>query len=66
MIVNKDNYFWGDFMYDIKKDVLRTTISIDKTSEPEEAMTMYFKETKTGDNLIIMLDDTKGKLAINL
>jgi hypothetical protein len=66
MIFNKDNYCWGNFMYDIKKDLLRTTISIGKTSETMQATTMYFEETKTGANLIIMLGDTKGKLAINL
>ncbi|MFC4233515.1 DUF2911 domain-containing protein [Parasediminibacterium paludis] len=66
MIINKDNYCWGNFMYDVKKDLLRTTISTDKTSEAVEAMTIYFEETKTGANLIIMWDDIKGILPINL
>lgn len=66
IIINKDNYCWGNFVYDIKKDVLRTTITLDKTSEAVEAMTMYFEETKNGANLVIMWDDTKGTLPINL
>jgi hypothetical protein len=66
IIINKDNYCWGNFVYDAKKDVLRTTISIDKINEPVEAMTMYFEDTKVGANLIIMWDDTKGILPINL
>lgn len=66
IIINKDNYCWGNFVYDIKKDVLRTTITLDKTSEAVEAMTMYFEETKSGANLVIMWDDVKGTLPINL
>lgn len=66
IIINKDNYCWGNFVYDIKKDVLRTTITLDKTTEAVEAMTMYFEETKSGANLIIMWDDIKGTLPINL
>jgi Protein of unknown function (DUF2911) len=66
IIINKDNYCWGNFVYDAKKDVLRTNISIDKVNEPVEAMTMYFEDTKAGTNLVIMWDDTKGSLPINL
>jgi len=47
VIVNKDNYCWGNFVYDVKKDLLRTSFILDKNSEVVEAMTMYFEETKT-------------------
>jgi len=66
IIINKDNFCWGNFVYDSKKDILRTTINVDKTAEPVEAMTMYFEETKSGANLVIMWDDVKGILPINL
>lgn len=66
IIVNKDNYCWGNFVYDIKKDVLRTTISIEKNTENVEAMTMYFEETKTGCNLIMLWDDVKAMLPIGM
>jgi hypothetical protein len=66
IILNKDNYCWGNFVYDAKKDVLRTTILVDKTSEAVEAMTIYFEEIKNGANLVIMWDDTKGTLPISL
>ena len=65
IILNKDNYCWGNFVYDIKKDVLRTTIPIDKNTEIVEAMTIYFEETKTGANLIMLWDDTKVTFPIN-
>jgi hypothetical protein len=66
VIVNKDNYCWGNFVYDVKKDLLRTSFILDKNSEVVEAMTMYFEETKTGANLVILWDDVKGILPINL
>ncbi|MBC7650487.1 MAG: DUF2911 domain-containing protein [Deinococcales bacterium] len=65
LIINKDNFCWGNFVYDTKKDVLRTTISVDKSTEMVEAMTMYFEETKTGANLLIQWDDVKALLAIS-
>ncbi len=66
IIINKDNYCWGNFIYDMKKDVLRTTITIEKNTETVEAMTMYFEETKTGANLIMLWDDVKATLPIGL
>lgn len=62
--INKDNYCWGNFIYDIKKDVLRTDIKLEKTSEIAEAFTIYFEETKTGANMIILWDDVKASLPI--
>ena len=66
IIVSKDNFSWGSFTYDAKKDLLRTDISIEKNSETVEALTMYFEETKKGANLIIMWDDVKATLPIIL
>jgi hypothetical protein len=66
IIVSKDNFSWGSFTYDAKKDLLRTDISIEKNTELVEALTMYFEETKKGANLIIMWDDVKATLPINL
>lgn len=66
IIVNKDNYSWGNFIYDSKKDVLRSTINIEKNTESVEAMTMYFEETKKGANFIILWDNVKATLPIDL
>ena len=66
MIVSKDNYCWGSFTYDPKKDLVRTEINIEKNTENVEALTMYFEETNIGANLIIMWDDIKAALPISL
>ena len=66
IIVNRDNYCWGSFTYDSKKDVLRTDIDITKVADSVEAFTMYFEEAKTGANLIMLWDDLKAVLPIAL
>lgn len=66
LILNKDNFCWGSFTYDSKKDVLRTDMKIDKTSEITEALTLYFDENKSGAYFIIMWDNIKATLNINL
>lgn len=66
LIFNKDNYAWGSFTYDAKKDLLRTDLAIDKNSEPVEALTIYFDETKNGANLIILWDELKAVLPITI
>ncbi len=64
LIISKDNYSWGSFTYDNKKDVLRTDIDIEKNSESVEAFTIYFDETKNGANLIFLWDELKASLPI--
>ncbi|GAC1525456.1 MAG: hypothetical protein NVS3B15_00570 [Sediminibacterium sp.] len=64
IIVNRDNYCWGSFAYDSKKDVLRTDIVVEKNTETVEAFTMYFEETKNGANMIILWDDVKAIMPI--
>jgi hypothetical protein len=66
IILSKDNFSWGSFTYDPKKDLLRTDINIEKITDPVEALTIYFDETSTGSNLVIMWDDVKATLPISL
>ena len=66
IILNKDNFAWGSFIYDNKKDVLRTDVVIEKNTEIIEALSLYFEETKTGANLLILWDDVKATLPISL
>lgn len=61
-IFNKDNYGWGSFNYDAKKDALRVECSIEKTQEIAEALTIYFDSANTGANLIIIWDNIKASL----
>jgi hypothetical protein len=66
LIINSDNYSWGQFTYNPKKDIVRTDIDIDKSNDTIEAFTMYFDETRRGANLIFLWDALKGVLPITL
>lgn len=64
LIFSKDNYVWGSFTYDTKKDVLRADADVEKNTETVEAFTIYFDETKTGANMVILWDDVKTSLPL--
>lgn len=65
LILNKDNYCWGNFNYDLKKDVVRLDCKVQKTTEITEVFTVVFEETKTKTtHLNFMWDDVKVQLPI--
>ena len=66
LIINGNNYTWGHFKYDSKKDIVRKDVDLDRSTETIEALYMYFDETRTGANLIILWDDLKASLPITL
>ena len=66
LIINRDNYSWGEFTYDSKKDVVRKDVELDKNNDTVEALTMYFEETRAGANLIFLWEDLKASLPITL
>lgn len=66
IIINKDNFSWGNYSYNQKLDVLRIEIAIAKNTETVEAFSVLFDETKIGANLIFMWDDVKAILPILL
>ena len=66
IVVSNDNYSWGNYSYDIKKDVTRIDIKTEKNPDVIENFTIYFEETKTGANLIMLWDDVKTILPITL
>lgn len=66
IIINKDNFCWGNFTYDIKKDVIRTDLDVEKSTESVEAFTIYFDDSKNGANMIFLWDDIKVSLPILL
>src|SRR6186997_1985822 len=59
-ILNKDNDTWGAFKYDEQKDVLRTTVPVQKLNEGVEALAMTFEKSDSGCNLIIAWDNIKA------
>lgn len=64
-ILNKDTDTWGSFKYDIKKDVVRLTVPVQKT-EPVESLSMAFEKSATGFSLVVAWDTIKASLPISL
>jgi hypothetical protein len=62
IIFNKDNFSWGSFSYSAKKDLLRTDIEVEKNTESVDAFTIYFDDTRSGANLVVLWDDMKAVL----
>lgn len=48
VIVNKDTDTWGSFKYDMKKDIARVDVPVQKTPETLEALAMFFTKTDDG------------------
>jgi hypothetical protein len=59
IIINKDTDTWGSFKYDIKKDVARKEVPVDKTATLLESLAMAFEKSTSGFNLIIGWDNTR-------
>ena len=64
MIINKETDTWGSFKYNIKKDVVRTDVTLQKTEGLVENMSMYFEKTAVGCNLIIAWENTRVAMPI--
>ena len=60
-ILNKETDIWGSFKYDAKKDVVRTTVAVQKT-ETVESLSMLFEKTTSGFSLIVAWDNVKVSL----
>jgi hypothetical protein len=65
IIFNKETDIWGAFQYDVKKDVLRFDVPVEKQPDPAEAFTMQFEKDSTGINLAIMWDNVKALVPFN-
>ncbi|NOT91761.1 DUF2911 domain-containing protein [Ferruginibacter sp.] len=65
MIINKETDIWGSFKYDMKKDVMRIDVAVQKQSENIESFVMVFEKATVGTNLIIAWDDVKVSLPIS-
>lgn len=64
IIVNRETDTWGSFKYDIKKDVVRTDVTLQKTDGLVENMSMAFEKTAVGCNLSISWENTKVAVPI--
>jgi hypothetical protein len=62
IIINKETDTWGSFKYDAKKDVTRTTVTVQKTDSPLESLAIYFEKATGGFNMIIAWDSSKASV----
>ena len=65
LILNKETDTWGAFRYDSTKDILRTTVPIQKQTAVIEELSMAFEKTKDGASLVIDWDDIKVGMPIS-
>ena len=63
-ILNKETDTWGSFKYDMKKDVVRMDVPVQKQTEITESFTMAFEKTATGASLLVAWDDVKISLPV--
>ena len=61
IIISNDNYKWGSFTYKNDKDVARTEVPVQKSSDPTEALTMYFENNK----LVILWDYVRAEVPVS-
>jgi Protein of unknown function (DUF2911) len=66
VIVNKETDTWGSFKYDMKKDIVRIDVPVQKQTEITESFAMVFEKASTGANLIVVWDNVKVILPIIL
>ena len=65
IIINKETDTWGSFKYDMKKDVARIDLPVQKQNDITEEFAMVFeKATTAGANLIIAWDNVRVSLPI--
>ncbi len=66
MIVSKDNFCWGSFTYDTRKDLARIDIKPETTDESVEIFTLFFKESAGKANLVMLWDNQRAELPMSL
>jgi hypothetical protein len=64
MILNKDTDTWGAFVYDEKKDVLRTDVPVQILPAAVDAFSISFNKTDKGMDLFIAWDTAGVTLPI--
>jgi hypothetical protein len=66
IIVSKDNFCWGSFTYDTRKDMVRADIKPETTNEIVETFTIYFNENAGKANLVMLWDNQRAELPMTL
>jgi hypothetical protein len=66
IVINRDTDTWGAFVYDSKKDVVRTEVAVQKMTTPVEPFSMTFSKSDKGTNLIIAWETSTVSLPIEI
>lgn len=66
IIVSKDNFCWGSFTYDTRKDIARAEIKPETIEEIVETFTIYFKDSADKASLVFLWDNQKAELPLTL
>jgi hypothetical protein len=66
IILNRDTDTWGAFVYDEKKDVLRTDVPVKTLPVPVDAFSINFNKTGKGMDLFIAWDNVSVSLPITV
>jgi len=66
LIINRENDTWGSFRYDLKKDIVRMEVPVQKQAEIAESFSLVFEKTKLGFNLAALWDDVKVTMPVYL
>ena len=64
VIINKDTDTWGAFKYDMKNDILRTSVPVIQVKEPVETLSITFVKTDSGCDLLVAWDNTEILLPV--
>lgn len=64
LILNRETDTWGAFRYDSSKDVLRSTVAVEKRSDIAEAFSISFQKAGKGADLLFTWDDVLVRLPI--
>lgn len=64
LIINKDTDTWGAFKYNMKNDILRTSVSVLPVKNPVETLSITFVKTSSGCNMLITWDNAEVLLPV--
>ena len=66
VIINTETDTWGSFKYDIKKDLVRVDVPVQKLSETADVLSVYFEKTAAGFNLFGVWENTTVSIPITI
>lgn len=66
IILNKDTDSWGAFVYDEKKDVLRTDVPVQVLPVSVDAFSINFNKTEKGMELFVAWDNVSVTLPVTI